>query len=127
MCVQAGDASGTGLFDLEGRQFSPELIRKLDPDIGPMLPPILHHNAPLGPLKAELAERFGLRAGVTVAAGSGDNMMSALGAGCVAAGDVAVSLGTSGTVFATSERPVFDRSGGIAPFCDATGARPRLC
>ena len=83
---------------------------------------ILHHNAPLGPLKPELAQRFGLRPDVAVGAGSGDNMMSALGAGCVASGDVVVSLGTSGTVFATSERPVFDRTGGIAPFCDATGA-----
>lgn len=59
---------------------------------------------------------------------SGDNQMSALGAGAVAEGTWVISLGTSGTLFGVSNRPIEDKSGGIAPFCDATGAwMPLLC
>ena len=55
-------------------------------------------------------------------------MMSALGAGCVDAGDLVVSLGTSGTVFGYSSTPVIDATGAVAPFCDATGGYlPLLC
>jgi xylulokinase len=118
---QAGDASGTGLLDIETRQFDPKLIEQIDPALGEMLPPLLGPNDPLGRLKREVSEHFDLPADVIVAPGSGDNMMSALGSGAVSTGDVVLSLGTSGTVFATSDKPVFDRSGTIAPFCDATG------
>ena len=55
-----------------------------------------------------------------VAAGTGDNMGAALGLG-LAEGDVAISLGTSGTVFAVSARPTSDASGAVAGFADATG------
>ena len=82
----------------------------------------------VGPISPEIADRFGLKQDVVVAPGSGDNMMAALGAGAVVAGDLVVSLGTSGTVFGTADLPVLDPGGTIAPFCDATGARalPRL-
>jgi xylulokinase len=55
-------------------------------------------------------------------------MMSALGAGAVDHGSLVVSLGTSGTLFGPSDRPVVDPAGLIAPFCDATGRwLPLLC
>ena len=56
----------------------------------------------------------------SVAAGTGDNMGAALGLG-LQEGDVAISLGTSGTVFAVSPRPTSDASGAVAGFADATG------
>jgi len=63
-----------------------------------------------------------------VATGSGDNMMSALGVGCVAEGQLVCSLGTSGTLFGFSASPVRDPTGAVAPFCDATGGYlPLLC
>ncbi len=63
-----------------------------------------------------------------MAPGSGDNQMSALGAGAVAEGALVASLGTSGTLFGASSRPIVDAGGGIAPFCDATGQwLPLLC
>jgi xylulokinase len=55
-----------------------------------------------------------------VAAGTGDNMGAALGLG-IGPGDVVVSLGTSGTVFAVHESPTCDASGVVAGFADATG------
>jgi sugar (pentulose or hexulose) kinase len=122
--LQAGDASGTGLLDIETRKFAPKLIEQLDPALKGMLPKLIEPNKPLGYLTKEIGDIFGLSTDVIVAPGSGDNMMSALGAGAVSAGDVVVSLGTSGTVFATSDKPVFDQLGAIAPFCDATGMRP---
>ena len=120
---QAGDASGTGLLNLESRDFDADLIRKIDPDWRSLFPDVIAPLATVGTLKRDVADRLGLPAGVIVAPGSGDNMMSALGSGCVSAGDLVVSLGTSGTVFGTSDVAVSDPTGTIAPFCDATGVR----
>ena len=62
-----------------------------------------------------------------MSAGTGDNMAAALGLGA-RPGDVVVSLGTSGTVFAVSERPSADPAGEVAGFADATGRfLPLVC
>ena len=82
----------------------------------------------IGELTPAAAAALGLPAGLLVAPGSGDNQMSALGAGAVAQGAFVASLGTSGTLFGASRAPVVDPSGSIAPFCDATGQwLPLLC
>jgi xylulokinase len=120
--LQAGDASGTGLLDIQTHSFDHNLISSLDPAWPVLFPPLLKPAALLGTVKPNVAELLGVRRGMAVAAGSGDNMMSALGAGAVASGDLVISLGTSGTVFGTADHPVHDPSGAIAPFCDATGA-----
>ncbi|WP_199440886.1 xylulokinase [Umezawaea beigongshangensis] len=104
-----GDASGTGYFSAPTGEWLPEVLesafgRTLE------LPRVL------GP-----ADSPGRTAsGAVLGAGTGDNMAAALGLG-VGPGDVVVSLGTSGTVFAVSEKPTFDPSGVVAGFCDATG------
>jgi xylulokinase len=80
-----------------------------------------------GELTAAAAEVLGLEPGIPVAAGTGDNMAAALGL-ALAPGDVAISIGTSGTVFTVSERPVHDPSGAVAGFADATGRHlPLVC
>jgi len=62
-----------------------------------------------------------------VAAGTGDNMAGALGAG-LRPGEVGISIGTSGTVFSRCERPCADPTGTIAGFADATGRfLPLVC
>jgi len=62
-----------------------------------------------------------------VAAGTGDNMAAALGI-ALGLGDVAISIGTSGTVFAVSDTPTVDASGAVAGFADATGRfLPLVC
>src|ERR1019366_8285813 len=65
--------------------------------------------------------------GAAVSAGTGDNMGAALGLG-LEAGDVAISIGTSGTAFAVSSVPAADPSGAVAGFADATGRfLPLVC
>jgi len=65
-------------------------------------------------------ERAGVTGGIVVGAGAGDNAGAALGLGAVA-GDVVVSIGTSGTVFAVTAHPIHDAKGTVAGFADAAG------
>ena len=74
--------------------------------------------AVLGPGARRRHAAFGKEA--IVAAGTGDNMAAALGVG-LGPGDVVVSIGTSGTVFAVSDAPTADATGAVASFADATG------
>lgn len=128
LTMEAGDASGTGLLDPVTRDWRRDDAARLDERLPSMLPPLLAPGEPAGALSDEGAARLGLRAGLPVAAGSGDNMCSAVGSGATRPGVVVVSLGTSGTVFAYSARPIVDPAGLIAPFCDATGGwLPLLC
>jgi len=65
---------------------------------------------------------------VKIGAGGGDNMMAAIGTGCVAPGKLAMSLGTSGTLFASSDVPVVDAGGAWAAFCSSSGGwLPLIC
>jgi xylulokinase len=115
-----GDASGTGYYDPIARTWDvPHGAAWLDPA---WLPALLNPDEACGTLRAELAQRFGLPRDCTVAPGSGDNMMSALGAGAVRDGVLVASLGTSGTLFGRAARPPRDPERLVAPFCDATGA-----
>lgn len=114
-----GDASGTGYYDPAARAWAPPRGADwLDPA---WLPPLLAANEVCGGVRGEIAARTGLAAGVPVSAGSGDNMMSALGAGAVREGALVCSLGTSGTLFGPASACPADPSGLVAPFCDAAG------
>lgn len=126
--MEAGDASGTGFFDPERRCFDVDAMEAIDDSLITKLPPLLDPGDPAGRLCRVAAEVLGLPSGIPVAAGGGDNMMSALGSGATRRGVVVISLGTSGTVFAFSERPILDPRGEIAGFCDSTGGwLPLLC
>jgi xylulokinase len=114
-----GDASGTGYYDPARRAW--DVPRGADWLDAAWLPPLLAAGEICGALRAEIAERTGLPAGIPVAAGSGDNMMSALGAGAVREGTLVCSLGTSGTLFGPAAACPRDPAGLVAPFCDATG------
>jgi len=124
-----GDASGTGWLDVRTRTWSPELLRATDPerDLADCLPPIVPPEA-LFDIAPAAAKSFGLPATVKVAVGGGDNMMAAIGTGCVVPGRLAMSLGTSGTLFAYSDTPVVDPEGAWAAFCSSTGGwLPLIC
>lgn len=126
--MECGDASGTGWFDPRRRDFDGEVMAAIDERVAQMVPPLRRAGELLGPLSARGAELLGLPAGVPVALGGGDNMMSAIGSGATTAGVVVVSLGTSGTIFARSALPVVDPAGLIAPFCSSDGGwLPLLC
>lgn len=126
--MEAGDASGTGLLDPETRAFRTDDARAIDARLPDMLPPLLEPGQPAGVLSSEGGALLGLPEGVLVAAGGGDNMMSAVGSGATRPGVAVVSLGTSGTVFTHAEGPVIDPDGLIAPFCASVGGwLPLLC
>jgi xylulokinase len=104
-----GDASGTGYWDARTGAYRRDLLAAA---FGRTLEV---------PRVAKPAEAVGHTPdGMVLAPGTGDNMAAALGLGAQP-GDVVVSLGTSGTAFAVSEKPVADPSGTVASFADATG------
>ena len=118
-----GDASGTGWFDAVNGQVRVELLDAATGDGAAWehrLPTVLSPTAAAGQVLDEVAAELGLPDGVVVGPGSGDNMGAALGLG-LRAGDVAISLGTSGTVFAVSDTPTRDATGAVAGFASASG------
>jgi len=126
--MECGDASGTGFFDVGARAFDAAAMAAIDSGLAAMLPPLLGAGELAGRLDDRGAALLGLPAGIPVAAGGGDNMMSAIGAGATRPGVVVVSLGTSGTIFTRSADALVDPGGLIAPFCSSDGAfLPLLC
>jgi xylulokinase len=92
------------------------------------MPAVGSSRKPAGTLKQELADRWRLSTDVVISAGGGDNMMGAIGTANVVPGRVTASIGTSGTIYAYSDKPVVDPKGEIAGFCDSTDAwLPLLC
>lgn len=103
-----GDASGTGYWSPAENRWRTDLLDIVDAetDWAAALPTVLEATAALG---------------------TGDNMAAALGLG-LRPGDVAISLGTSGTVFAVSDTPTSDPTGAVAGFADASGRfLPLVC
>lgn len=126
VATEAGDASGTGYFNPRRRAWDPAALALLE--LEGRVPELVAPDEVLGRLRPEAAARLGLSPGLPVAPGSGDNMLSALGAGAVEAGILVVSLGTSGTLFTRTSEPILDPAGTVAPFCDATGGGlPLVC
>jgi xylulokinase len=117
-----GDASGTGYWSPVTGTWAVERLSLVDGDRDwtRHLPAVLGPRDAAGPLLADVADALGLPRSVVVGPGTGDNMAAALGIG-LGPGDVAISLGTSGTVFAVADAPTADVSGCVAGFADATG------
>src|SRR4051812_9434121 len=113
-----GDASGTGYWSPATGAYCWDLLAIIDQDRAwsTAVPEVL------GPAVAA-----GTWRGAVVGPGTGDNMAAALGLG-LRTGDVAISVGTSGTVYAVSDTPTADGSGEVAGFADATGRfLPLVC
>lgn len=118
--MEYGDASGMALLDVTTREWSQPVLNSIDSDLAAKLPALGSSLQPAGKLRATLARQWGLDDAVLVSAGGGDNMMGAIGTGNVSSGVVTASLGTSGTLYAFSEKPVVDPQGEVAAFCDST-------
>ncbi|MFN3924308.1 MAG: FGGY-family carbohydrate kinase, partial [Pseudarthrobacter sp.] len=103
------DASGTGYWAPSTGRYLPDILERTLGHI-PALPHVL------GPLETDLKTP----SGALIGAGAGDNAAAALGVNA-GVGDVVISVGTSGTVFAVSGTPTADKSGQVAGFADATG------
>jgi xylulokinase len=118
--MEYGDASGTALMDVRSRMWRKEVVDAIDPNLMDKLPKLQPSDEPAGHLSVGASEELGLSRDVLVSAGGGDNMMGAIGTGNTRPGVVTVSLGTSGTIYAFSEKPVVDPAGEVAAFCDST-------
>ncbi|MGO9487514.1 MAG: FGGY family carbohydrate kinase [Solirubrobacteraceae bacterium] len=115
-----GDASGTGWFSPRRGRYAEEVLLlervRLDSSL---LSEVRTGDEPAGEVTERAAGELGLAVGALVGAGTGDNMAAAAGLGLLP-GEPVVSLGTSGTVYARTLRPVEDPSGVLAGFADAT-------
>jgi xylulokinase len=132
LVTDRGDASGTGYWSpVEGAWRTDVLDRAVGkPTEGAWasrLPTVLGPSDPSDWLSASMYEPLGLRGRPLCGPGTGDNMAAALGIG-LRRGDVAISLGTSGTVYAVADHPTADATGMVAGFADATGRfLPLVC
>ncbi|WP_411700332.1 xylulokinase [Conyzicola sp.] len=124
LTTDRSDASGTSYFNSATGRYDRALLDAAFGNSGAgdrmILPTVIAPGARAGTVTP--SPEFPIRAGdvVVVGAGAGDNAGAALGLGA-AAGDVVVSIGTSGTVFAVTESATIDPGGTVAGFADATG------
>jgi xylulokinase len=116
--MDKADGAGTVLFDLKQRTWSPEILTALDIPAA-WMPPTYEGPEFTGQVTEEAAALTGLRAGTPVAAGGGDQAAQAVGVGAVEPGVVALTVGTSGVVFATTPSALIEPQGRLHAFCHA--------
>ncbi|WP_437228202.1 xylulokinase [Planctomicrobium sp. SH661] len=116
--TEVSDASGTLLLDVRNRNWSRQLLGRLEIDPA-LLPKVYESEEVSGKLHAEAARRLGLPAGVPVVGGGGDQAAGAVGNGIVSRGVISATMGTSGVVFAHSDEVQIDSQGRIHTFCHA--------
>ena len=120
LTTDASDASGTGYFNPKTGEYVNEVLEFVLGHL-PLLPRIVKSN------EAAHSNTDDRAINLAIGAGAGDNAAAAFGV-LAKAGDVVVSLGTSGTVFAVSETATNDKSGTIAGFASASGEfLPLVC
>lgn len=119
-CTDVSDASGMLLLDVKNRKWSKEMC-----DIcgvkEEQLAEVFESYETVGCLKPEIAEELGVPETVKVAAGAGDNAAAAVGTGTVGDGSCNISLGTSGTVFISSDSFGVDKHNALHAFAHANG------
>jgi xylulokinase len=119
LATDVSDASGTLLFDVENRSWSGEILKTLDIDPA-ILPPCFEGPEITGRISEAASRQTGLAAGTPVVAGGGDQAAGAVGNGVVREGPVLITIGTSGVVFASADRPVIDPQARLHSFCHAS-------
>lgn len=121
---RAGGA-GTLLFNLAERDWSSEVLDALDiPAV--WLPPTHEGPQVTGEISTAAAEATGLKAGTPVVGGGGDQAAQAVGVGVVQPGIIALTLGTSGVIFASTDEPFIEPEGRLHAFCHAAPGRWHL-
>lgn len=119
-CTDVSDASGMLLFDVKNRKWSKEMcdICGVTED---QLADIYESYESVGTILPEIADILGISHDVKVAAGAGDNAAAAVGTGTVGDGMCNISLGTSGTIFISSEKFGVDKNNALHAFAHADG------
>jgi xylulokinase len=116
--MDKADGSGTALFDLEKRNWSPDVLAALEIDPA-WMPPTYEGPHFTGQVTQEAASKTGLKAGTPVAAGGGDQAAQAVGTGAITPEVVALTVGTSGVVFAATRSALIEPEGRLHAFCHA--------
>jgi xylulokinase len=116
------DASGTLMFDVSRRKWSHEIVDAAGVHPG-MVPPVFESAQPCACVSADGARATGLAAGTPIVAGAGDQAAGAVGIGVTRPGVVSATIGTSGVVFAATDRPARDPRGRLHTFCHAAPNR----
>jgi xylulokinase len=116
--TDVADASGTLLFDVAHREWSARMTEVAQLDAS-FLPRVFESPQITGSISERAAQETGLRPGIPVVAGAGDQAAGAVGMGIVQPGAVSATIGTSGVVFAATGAPVRDPRGRIHTFCHA--------
>jgi xylulokinase len=120
--TDVADASGMLLFNVIGRRWSNEMMAAGEIDER-WLPSVFESPEITGQVSAEGAAATGLKQGTPVVAGGGDQAAGAVGMGIVRPGAVSATIGTSGVVFAATDRPALDPAGRVHTFCHAVPGR----
>ena len=123
--LDKADGAGTILFELTARDWSTEVLDALRIPRA-WLPRTFEGPAITGAVTEAAAAATGLRAGTPVVAGGGDQSANAIGVGVVDPGTVALSLGTSGVIFAATDAPIVEPRGRVHAFCHAVPDRWHL-
>ena len=122
LAMDKADGSGTILFDLQQRDWSPELLDLLGIPAAWM--PLTFEGPQItGRISPEAAKSTELAAGTPVVAGGGDQSAQAVGVGAIEPGVMAVTVGTSGVVFATTPSALVEPAGRLHAFCHAVPGR----
>lgn len=119
-CTDVSDASGMLIFDVKNRCWSKEMcdICGVRPE---QLAAVYESYEKVGTVLPEIAAELGIPESCIVAAGAGDNAAAAVGTGTVGDGKCNISLGTSGTVFISSDKFGVDKNNALHSFCHADG------
>ena len=112
------DASGMQLLDVPNRKWSKEILNLLNIDIN-LLPKVYESNEIVGYTNNQFYELTGLKEGIPIIAGAGDNAAAAIGMGVFKEGEAFTTIGTSGVVFAPVDKPIIDKKGRVHTFCAA--------
>jgi len=120
--IDMADASGTLMLDVAHRRWSSEVLQAVGID-KTVLPALYESPEVCGRVSVRGAEATGLAVGTPVVTGAGDQAAGAVGMGIVAPGAVSATIGTSGVVFAATDRPALDPQGRLHTFCHAVPGR----
>lgn len=116
--TEVSDASGMQLLDVPKRQWSAEVLEKLDIDPA-MLAKVYESPEVTGTILPDIAKATGLSEKTVVVGGAGDNAAAAVGTGIVQDGRAFTTIGTSGVVYAHSSKITIDPKGRVHTFCCA--------
>jgi xylulokinase len=123
--TEVADASGTALLNVRERRWSPEMVAALDIS-DRWLPECYESTVPSARVSMDGAAATGLAEGTPVAGGGGDQAAGAVGTGVVVDGVVSAALGTSGVIFASSDRYRLEPEGRLHAFCHSVPNRWNL-